>query len=277
MKVFMTGNRGFIGQIVEKELLSSGFQVKGYDIEDDQDVLDYGKLEQEMSGCKLVIHLASIETEHEIETMDVNLLGTWNVLQIAKRNNVQKIVYISSVDALGVFQGEGIPKYLPLDDDYPCHPRATYSISKLLSEEMCYHYFRATGTSIIILRPPGVWNKETYSEIKTYRQIRPEYEWDPYWEYGAFIDVRDLSKAIVLSLDGEIKGFHKHLIASDDITTSGMTSMELVHKLMPQVEWRGNDEYVKEPYKSLLNTNAIKKLLKWSPKYSWKLSEKKAG
>jgi nucleoside-diphosphate-sugar epimerase len=49
----------------------------------------------------------------------------------------EKIIFLSSVDALGIFQGEGIPKYLPLDDDYPCHPRAVYSISKKLAEDMC--------------------------------------------------------------------------------------------------------------------------------------------
>jgi nucleoside-diphosphate-sugar epimerase len=276
MRVFITGNRGFVGKVVEKELLSFGYHVKGYYLIDDRNVLDYGKLEKEMSGYEIVIHLAAIESENAIETMDVNLMGTWNVLQASKKNDVRKIIYISSVDALGVFQGEGIPKYLPLDDDYPCHPRAAYSISKRLAEEMCRHHFHATGTSIIIFRPPGVWNTETYSEIDKLRHIRPEYEWDPYWEYGAFIDVRDLSNAIVLSLDSTVTGFHKHLIASDDITSSGMSSMELVHKLLPQVEWRGDEEYLHIPFKSLLDTRGIKELLGWNPKYSWKLHEKSA-
>jgi nucleoside-diphosphate-sugar epimerase len=275
MRVLITGNRGFIGQYVEKKFLQAGYDVVGFDIKDGYDILNTELLVQLAMGCQVIIHLAAIEEESSMKTMNTNLLGTWSILCAAKETNVEKIIYLSSVDALGIFQGEGIPKYLPIDDDYPCHPQTTYSISKKLSEDMCYFFSKSTGISIICLRPPGVWSESTYHQIISARQERPEYEWDPYWEYGAFIDVRDLAEAIFASRQNNLIGFHCFLVASNDITTSGMSSLELVQKLHPNVKWNGGNEYDLNPFKSLVNTDNAKSKLNWSPIYSWmKFNEK---
>ncbi len=270
MRVLITGNKGYIGKHVENELIRAGFSVVGYDIIDGYDILCTESLTKQAIGCQVIVHLAAIEDESPIRTMETNLLGTWSVLCAAKKAKVEKIVYLSSVDSLGIFQGEGVPEYLPIDDDYPCHPKTPYSISKKLSEEMCFHFNESTGTTIICIRPPGVWDESTYHQIESARQARPEYEWDPFWEYGAFIDVRDLSEAVVASIKNIDSGFHCYLVASNDITTSGKSSKQLVQKLHPNVKWNGSKEYDKNLYKSLVITENARTKLKWSPKYSWK-------
>lgn len=270
MRVLITGNKGFIGKEVERKLVSAGFQTIGYDIKDGFDILNADLLTQSAAGCRVIIHLAAIEGQAPTKVMETNLQGTWNVLCAAKETNVEKIIYISSVDALGIFQGEGIPKYLPIDDDYPCHPSAVYSISKKLAEDMCRLFSESTGIPVICLRPPGVWNESTYHQIIAARKKQPEYEWEPYWEYGAFIDIRDLTDAVLASVENIKNGFLCLLLASDDITTSGMSSLELVHKLHPGVKWNGDKEYELDHFKSLLNINKAKRILKWSPKYSWR-------
>ncbi|RPI13881.1 MAG: NAD(P)-dependent oxidoreductase [Ignavibacteriae bacterium] len=270
MRVLITGNKGFIGREVERKLVSVGFQTTGYDITDGFDILNADLLTQSAAGCKYIVHLAAIEGQAPVKVMETNLLGTWNVLCAAKETNVEKIIYISSVDALGIFQGEGIPKYLPLDDDYPCHPSAVYSISKKLAEEMCRYFSESTGIPVICLRPPGVWDDSTYRIITIARKERPEYEWEPYWEYGAFLDVRDLADVILASIENIKNGYHCLLVASDDITTSGLSSLELVHKIHPCVKWKGDKEYELNPFKSLVNTDKAKSILQWSPKYSWR-------
>jgi len=270
MRVLITGNKGFIGQEVERKLISAGFQTCGYDIKDGFDILKADLLNQNAAGCRQIIHLAAIEGQSPAKVMETNLQGTWNVLCSAKETNAEKIIFLSSVDALGIFQGEGIPEYLPIDDDYPCHPRAVYSISKKLAEDMCRIFSNTTGIPVVCLRPPGVWSESTYHQIISARKERPEYEWDPYWEYGAFIDVRDLAEAVLASVNNIKNGFHCLLLASDDITTSGMSGTELVNKLFPGVKWNGGKEYEKDRFKSLINTSKAKRILKWSPQYSWK-------
>ena len=52
--------------------------------------------------------------------------------------------------------------------------------------------------------------------------------------------VRDLAEAILHALQhDDLQGFHCMLISAEDITTSGMTSLELVRKVLPTVVWRG--------------------------------------
>jgi UDP-glucose 4-epimerase len=123
--------------------------------------------------------------------------------------------------------------------------------------------------SIICFRPPGVWDESTYFKISAARKERPEYEWDPYWEYGAFLDVRDLAEAILLALQKDIPGFHSMLLASEDITTAGMTSLELVNKLLPHTPWRGGKEYELTPFGALVKSKKAAVTLGWSSHYSW--------
>jgi UDP-glucose 4-epimerase len=269
MRILVTGNKGFIGLKVEQRLIDAGHDVVGYDIVDGYDILNPELLGKRAERCKAIIHLAAIEGQSDARVMETNLVGTWNILQAGSQTKVEKIIFISSVDVLGVFQGEGTPKYLPLDDDYRCHPVSTYAISKKLAEDMCLHFNQRTGIPIICFRPPGVWDESTYLKITNARKKRPEYEWDPYWEYGAFLDVRDLAEAILLGLQKDFKGFHTLLLASNDITTSGMTSLELVKKLHPDVPWKGGPEYESAPFSALVKSQRARELLNWSPQYSW--------
>jgi nucleoside-diphosphate-sugar epimerase len=270
MRILVTGNKGFIGRVVEQRLTETGFDVVGFDIVDGDDIRNPGLLAKKIKGCNAIVHLAAIEGQSDKEIMETNVLGTWNILDAGNQAKVDKIIFISSVDVLGVFQGEGTPIYLPLDDDYPCHPRSTYSISKKLAEDMCCYFSNRTDIPIICFRPPGVWDESTYYKISAARKERPEYEWDPYWEYGAFLDVRDLAEAILLALQNDIQGFSLMLLASEDITTSGMTSLELVKKLHPNTPWKGGKEYELAPFSALLKSKKAELILGWSPHYSWR-------
>jgi UDP-glucose 4-epimerase len=271
----ITGNRGFIGKYVESRLNKEGHQITGFDIIDGFNILDYQSLHNKTLGCDVIIHLASIEKSSSSNVIATNLVGMWNVLEAGRNTNIKKIIFLSSADALGIFQGEGLPEYLPIDDNYPCHPSTPYAISKKLSEEMCAYISSFNKLPIICIRAPGVWDESTYNLITDKRKSNPGYECSPYWEYGAFIDVRDLAEAILLASIKDISGFHCLLISSDDITTSGMTSKELVDKIHPNTIWKGNNKYIIDPYKSIIDCSKIKKLLNWSPKYSWKSYQNK--
>jgi UDP-glucose 4-epimerase len=275
MRVLITGNKGFIGRRVEQRLTDAGYDVIGYDVADGFDILNPELLGKRAEGCNAIVHLAAIEGQSDARVMETNLVGTWNVLQAGSQAKVEKIIFMSSVDVLGVFQGEGIPKYLPLDDDYPCHPSSTYAISKKLAEDMCSYFSKRSQIPVICFRPPGVWDETTYLKITNARKKRPEYEWDPYWEYSAFLDVRDLAEAIVLALKKDVKGFHSLLLSSDDITTSGMTSLGLVKKLLPGLSWKGGPEYTAEPFSALVKTKRAREVLGWSPRYSWREFQQK--
>ena len=60
MKVFLTGNRGRIGLVVERQLHEGGHQVVGFDIATGDDILDAEAVERAMVDCDGVAHLAML-------------------------------------------------------------------------------------------------------------------------------------------------------------------------------------------------------------------------
>ena len=277
MRVLVTGSRGLVGSAVTEELENARHTALGFDLRDGQDVLELAALSTAIRGCDAVVHAAALlgaERESAERIMEVNLLGTWNVLCAARAAYVKRVVFLSSVDALGVFKGERAPDYLPLDAAHRCYPSTPYGISKYLAEEMCRCVAEGGDMRIVALRPPGVWTQDTYGMIAVARAKRRECEWDPFWEYGAFIDVRDLSLACLQALTCDVEGYECVLVASSDITTSGAGSRALAQLVHPYVEWRGGAAYDADPYLTLLDIEPAKRLLGWSPRHAWRKATK---
>ncbi|PIG93549.1 NAD(P)-dependent oxidoreductase [Gloeocapsopsis sp. IPPAS B-1203] len=273
MKVLVTGSEGMIGAVVMQVLQDDGNKVVGFDIVNSQDILKPDQLQIAIQGCDAVVHLAASlgfaeDTANDI--MTVNLLGTWHVLTAAAKAKVKRVVFFSSVDALGVFKGERKPDYLPLDDNHLCYPATPYAISKRLSEEMCRFWRDSTGIPTICLRPPGVFDAATYDFIISNRNANPDFEWNPFWEYGAFLDVRDAAEAAKCALSCSFSGHVTLLLCADDISSASRTSREMAQSLHPDVEWRGGKEYDQQPYKALINTHRAKEVLNWIPRYKWR-------
>ena len=271
-RIFLTGSKGRIGSYFMERLRECGAEAVGYDRKDGNDLLDPGCLDSNIAGCDSVLHLAvsSDSDDDGRGSLGDNLQSLWNLLESSAKAGIRKVLYMSSVDALGIFKGEAEPSYFPIDDDHPCKPRTPYGIAKKLSEEMCRLWSAGCGIPSICLRPPGVWFDNTYQEIAYGRRADPEFEWKPYWEYGAFIDVRDLFDACMEILDGPTHGaWQCYLIAADDMTSSGMDNRGLTAKIHPKVEWKRTGEYDGCPFKSLLDCSRLEKTYGWRPRYSW--------
>ncbi|NKB66634.1 MAG: NAD-dependent epimerase/dehydratase family protein [Candidatus Latescibacteria bacterium] len=272
MKILLTGSSGLVGSQIDTDLATQDHTVVEYDLTQGRDILDPGALLNASRGCDAIIHSAALlglDEQSDTDIMAVNLQGTWNVLATAQKAGIQRVVFLSSVDALGLFKGEGSPDYLPLNEAHPCRPGTPYGISKYLAENMCRLFCAATDVSVVCLRPPGVWDESIYAWVQSERAQRASFEWDPFWEYGAFIDVRDLSRACIRALTCGIEDFACLLVTAADITTSGRTSRQLAEFVMPHVEWRGGAQYEREPFRSLVETENAQRILDWSPQHSW--------
>ena len=271
MKIFVTGNQGRIGAVIQTQLEAHGHTVVGFDRANGDDIRDGAAVRTAAQGCDAVIHLASLlggAQDDPDETIAVGLSGTWHVLMAAQAEKMQRVVYFSSVNALGVFMGQRAPDYLPIDDNHPPHPSSAYGIAKRLAEEMCRHWSEKTGIATICLRPPAVWMPDTRARIVEWRTQQPEKEWTR-WEYGAFCDVRDVAAAAVLSLTCPDPGHVTLLLCADDIN-SDTPSRELAQRIHPTVPWRGGAEYAADPFRALVDAGRAKQILGWQPQYRWK-------
>ncbi|MBV9865813.1 MAG: NAD(P)-dependent oxidoreductase [Abitibacteriaceae bacterium] len=273
MKVLITGNKGRIGKVVESVLQASSCKTVGFDRASGHNVLDPQQVRAAMEGCHAVVHLAAHLGGGGAKSDDVmatNLLGTWHILTAAQVAGVQRVVCFSSVQAMGVFAGHRKPDFLPIDETHPCYPTIPYAISKRLGEEACRYFTLSSGITTICLRPPAVFSASAYDYIKAKRAENPDFEWHPYWEYGAFLDVRDAATAVQCALHCPDPGHVELLLCADDISSSSGTSRELARALLPDVEWRGGPEYDAEPYKALVRNDQAKRILGWAPQYRWR-------
>jgi nucleoside-diphosphate-sugar epimerase len=86
--------------------------------------------------------------------MQVNTMGTFNVLEAAARAGVRRVVLAATDSALGfVFRRTDFdPAYVPIDEQHPLEPQDAYGLSKLVSEEICQAYHRAYGIETVRVR-----------------------------------------------------------------------------------------------------------------------------
>lgn len=102
-----------------------------------------------------IIHLAAIlSSQCEIDPLlafGVNVTGTFNVLEAARRESVGKVVATSSAAALEA--AEPVP---PLDEDTLLAPLGVYGMTKMVGEEWCQFYHRRFGLDTRVGRPGAV-------------------------------------------------------------------------------------------------------------------------
>lgn len=115
------------------------------------DVRDFEILCRLTEGVDVVFHLAAvvsvlISLEDPQTTWEVNLKGTYNVLEAARQAKVKRVVYISSSAVYGEY-----PK-LPFKEGFPPQPESPYALSKLAGEQLCSLYWRLYGLETVTLR-----------------------------------------------------------------------------------------------------------------------------
>jgi UDP-glucose 4-epimerase len=169
-KVLVTGGAGFIGSNLVKELLKTGNFVtvlddfsSGYRSNLDEvynnpalniingDIRNVSDVENAISDVEFVFHLAaSVGNKRSIDfpvlDSQINVIGTLNVLEAARKFKVKKIVASSSA---GIF---GELKTIPIKEDHPIEPDSPYGCSKLCEEKLCLSYSKLYDIEAVCLR-----------------------------------------------------------------------------------------------------------------------------
>lgn len=271
MRILVTGNRGKIGAPLADFLTRAGHEVVGFDRADGADVLDLSAVEHAAVGCAAIVHLAALPhdtagTPEQI--MAVNVQGTSHVLLAAEAAGVTRVIHFSSVQVFGIAEGERLPDYFPVDDAHPRRATRPYGLSKCLSEDLCRAFTARTGIVTLSLRPVMVHDEASYAQVEAQRKADPNSEWEPFWDYGAFVDVRDVAAAVGRALTTPVVGHHRALLCAQDIAGTA-SSLELVRRFAPGVRVIDPDRYDADPRAALVDCAAAATVLGWQPTYGW--------
>jgi UDP-glucose 4-epimerase len=271
MRILVTGHRGHVGAPVAGHLASLGHEVVGFDRADGVDLLDLAQVRSAAEGCAAVVHLGALAHDtagSPEQIMAVNVLGTWHVLLAAEAAGATRVVHFSSAQVFGIAEGERLPDYFPVDDAHPRRAMRAYGLSKCLAEDLCAGFTARSGIASVSLRPVWVWDPGQYQRIETLWRCAPRSEWEPFWEYGAFVDVRDVATAVEQALTVPLAGHHRALLCAADIAAT-TPSLAIAARLAPGVPVTDPAAYRADPWRALVDCSAAETILGWRPSYRW--------
>lgn len=163
MIAFLTGGTGFIGSHLADALISQGIELRclvrnqekwleGKDYKRVAgDLHDLDALKRGMKNADIVFHVAGIVKAPNALTFErENVQGSENVLRLAQKAGVKKMIMLSSLAAVGPSAG------VPLTENSPYNPVSMYGESKMHMEQMVYAQAKPDD-SISIIRPPAVF------------------------------------------------------------------------------------------------------------------------
>jgi UDP-glucose 4-epimerase len=184
------------------------------------DISDYRKVMEALSGkfssgdVEGIVHLAAIINVVEAlrfprRAVQVNVMGTVNMLEAARKLDVDRFVFASSVAVYGE------PKRLPIDESHQTQPVNLYGLTKLMGEKLLWRWYEDYGIKGIALRyfnvygprmRPGPYAGVVYNFIRALAAgVKPAIYGDGL-QTRDFIYVEDVAHANLLALKSKYVG-----------------------------------------------------------------------
>jgi len=189
-----------------------------------------------MQGTDYVFHLAALwlyECVHEPRSaVEVNVVGTYNVIEAAQRAAVRKVVYSSSASVYGD------AAFTPMTEDHPFHNRTTYGATKIAGEQLFRAFYEQHGLDYVGLRYMNVYGPRmdyegAYVSVimkildRLEEGLSPRVFGDGTQAYD-FVHVRDVARANVLAMEGD---------ATDGCFNVGTGSKTTINELVAKLLW----------------------------------------
>tara|TARA_B100000519_G_scaffold137759_1_gene119232 strand:- start:1410 stop:2318 length:909 start_codon:yes stop_codon:yes gene_type:complete len=292
MKSIVTGGSGFIGSHVVDKLIDYGHEVVVLDhrvkphrddVEfRDVDIIDFSSVLDATSDIDYIFHLAAMSNvnhvyDKPIYSVELNISGTVNILEAARKNNCKRVIFASTVwvytGTNGTYVNEESPFFMP-------GAGHIYSTSKISCEFLICDYQKLYGVPYSILRYGIPYGPRMRTELVIPIFLKKAFNGEPITiagdgsQYRNFIYVEDLADAHILALDDRaenqilnVEGMRRISIKNIADTIQNLMADNVSIQYIPE---RPGDYDGKEA-----SNEKIKKLLNWEPKIDFQDGMKK--
>ncbi|SHJ53156.1 NAD-dependent 4,6-dehydratase LegB [Desulfofundulus thermosubterraneus] len=171
-KILVTGSAGFIGSHLVEELVRQGYNVRAfvrYNARNDWswlqtvpclkdieiytgDVRDYDSVRNAVRGVEVIFHLAALigipySYISPLAYIKTNVEGTYNILQAAREEGVQRVVHTSTSEVYGT------ARYVPINEEHPLQAQSPYAATKIAADQLALSFHRSFGLPVVVVRP----------------------------------------------------------------------------------------------------------------------------
>jgi len=174
MRILITGGAGFQGSHITERLVHVGHEVTVLNtpsIEAERNIASCVKdvqvvwgsvtdgeiVSKSVRGMDVVLHLAArISVDESIDSpisfIEVNVLGTYNVLEAVRQNRC-RLIFSSTCEVYG-YSGQAV-----LKESAELRPHSPYAASKASADRLCYAYYMTYGVDVTVLRPCNIYGE----------------------------------------------------------------------------------------------------------------------
>jgi UDP-glucose 4-epimerase len=286
MRIAVTGGAGFIGSHVVDHLVDAGHGVVVVDPHRPHrpdvehavaELRDLDSLVAATESCDAIFHLAAVSNVNDVfdspvDAIDINVTGTTRVLEAARRNEVERVFFASTVWVYGAAVGDGdLGEDALIDTQIPSH---LYTSSKIAGELVIRSFEELYGVAFTILRYGVPFGPRMRDELVIPRFVQMALAGETITvagdglQFRNYVYVEDLAAAHVLALDPAARNEVFNVEGPEPISIRAMVeALEVVLGRSLPVEYgpaRPGD-FRGRP----VSGNKIEKVLDWTPRTSF--------
>lgn len=159
-RIVLTGAAGRLGSYLREPLTKMADELVSSDIHEDigklypgekyiaADLGDLDAVHKALEGAEMVVHFGGLPDESAFDDiLHSNIIGCFNVWEAARRHGVRRVVYASSVHAIGMYHNNDF-----IDADVPHRPDTYYGLAKCFAEDLARMYWEKQGMESVCLR-----------------------------------------------------------------------------------------------------------------------------
>lgn len=196
-KLVLTGAAGRLGSYLREPLSKLCEELVSSDLAKDigtlnkgetyiqADLSDLAAMETLTKDADMIVHFGAIGDEAEFDAiLQSNIVGAYNIWEAAHRNNVRRVVFASSIHAVGMY-----PKTEFIGTDVPHRPDTYYGLAKCFAEDLARMYWDKRGIETVCLRILSC------AQVTSARSV------------GSWLSYDDLIHLVTCALDTPVAGF----------------------------------------------------------------------